>query len=357
MEKLSIKSRSHDLCVFIGRFQPFHNGHLTVIKEALRRGDHALILIGSASSPRSYRNPFTAQERERMILDCFSNHDVGRLHVKPLEDSAYNTTAWVEDVQAAVIETLDDIGLPNGKVALIGHNKDNSSYYLKLFPQYDSIDVSQTHIIDATDIRVKYFESEDDALSLIDFEKQTTADLPCSVVEFLAKFMGSEPYNLVRGEFDYVKRYKKEWEVAPYPPIFVTVDACIVQSGHVLLVKRKLAPGKGLWALPGGFLNPDEYIEDAMIRELREETMLKVPARVLRGQIVEKRVFDEPHRSSRGRTITHAFLIHLPPDTALPKVQGADDAEKAQWMPLADLKREMFFEDHYSIISNLVAML
>ena len=52
----------------------------------------------------------------------------------------------------------------------------------------------------------------------------------------------------------YIKRYKDIWADAPYAPTFVTTDAVVIQSGHVLLVKRRTAPGKGLWALPGGFL-------------------------------------------------------------------------------------------------------
>jgi bifunctional NMN adenylyltransferase/nudix hydrolase len=134
----------------------------------------------------------------------------------------------------------------------------------------------------------------------------------------------------------------------------VTVDAIVVQSGHVLLVKRGAMPGKGLWAMPGGFINHDERINDAVIRELREETGIKIPDKVLKGCIVEKDVFDDPNRSSRGRTITHAFLIHLSPDISLPKVKGGDDAAKAKWVPISNLKQEDFFEDHYHVLQNMI---
>ncbi len=100
-----------------------------------------------------------------------------------------------------------------------------------------------------------------------------------------------------------------------------------------------------------------------MLRELREETKIAVPPGMLRGSIVAQRVFDDPNRSSRGRTITHGFLIHLknemalpglrsrkPAKAELPPIEAADDAEKAQWWALADIKREMMFEDHYDII-------
>jgi bifunctional NMN adenylyltransferase/nudix hydrolase len=136
------------------------------------------------------------------------------------------------------------------------------------------------------------------------------------------------------------------------------VDACVVQAGHVLLIERRAEPGKGLWALPGGFLEQSETIETAVLRELREETKLKVPEPVLRGSIVTSRVFDDPARSLRGRTITHAYLIHLAPHgEGLPEVKASSDARKARWWPLAQVKPSMMFEDHMSIIKSLTAAL
>jgi bifunctional NMN adenylyltransferase/nudix hydrolase len=136
--------------------------------------------------------------------------------------------------------------------------------------------------------------------------------------------------------------------------VFVTVDAVVIQSGHILLVKRRARPGKGLAALAGGFIRQYERLQDACIRELREETKLKIPDPVLRGCIKRQHTFDDPHRSSRGRTITHAFLIELPAAENLPKVKGGDDAEKAFWLPLADMNPEKMFEDHYFIVRHLL---
>ena len=79
-----------------------------------------------------------------------------------------------------------------------------------------------------------------------------------------------------------------------------------------------------------------------------------MPVPVLAGSVVGEGVFDDPYRSSRGRTVTHAFYIHLKPDTSLPKVKGGDDALKAFWVPLADLDPGNMFEDHYFIIQKMV---
>ncbi len=139
----------------------------------------------------------------------------------------------------------------------------------------------------------------------------------------------------------------------PNAPTFLAVDAVVVQSGHVLLVERRARPGQGLLALPGGF-EPGETLKDSMLRELKEETNLKVPVPVLAGSFVTQSAFDDPYRSARVRTVTHAFYIHLKPDTSLPKVRGGDDALTAQWVPLADMDPTTMFEDHYFIIQRMV---
>ena len=198
--------------------------------------------------------------------------------------------------------------------------------------------------------------------------------VPRGVYDFLAAFraQNSEYQNMVE-EWNFMKQYLAKWDTVPYKPIFVTVDNVVIQSGHILLIQRKSRPGMNLWALPGGHLNQEEYIEHACVRELREETKLKVPESILKGSIITTKVFDAPHRSMRGRTITHATLFHLQPKApdrllnedddsyrsrvkqalALPKVRAADDAKRAKWVRLDQIKRDQMFEDHYSMIQTL----
>lgn len=343
-------SYKYDLAVFIGRFEPFHVGHEAVIREGLSQANKMVVIVGSAGGPRSYRNPFTYDERVHMIKGAFPGEEK-RIITMPLEDTIYNDEKWVKDVQEAVLKAFTEAyggWHPMAKVALIGHNKDNSSFYLKLFPQWSSIDVKDYRDISATTIRESYFSN----MQWIEREL-----VPESTCEFLREFKRGDDYQNIVDEYTFVNRYKESWKVAPFPPTFVTVDAVVVQSGHVLLVQRGARPGKGQWALPGGFLNQEEKVVDAIIRELREETKIKVPAPVLKGNIVATKVFDDPHRSSRGRTITHAALIHLPADRELPKVKGSDDAAKARWVPLAEVKRSEMYEDHYDMIQSMTDLL
>ena len=125
-----------------------------------------------------------------------------------------------------------------------------------------------------------------------------------------------------------------------------------------MVIRRGHQPGKGLLALPGGFLQPELTLEDNAIKELKEETNIKVSSQILRGSIKTSRPFDYPERSARGRTVTFAYFIELEPSLkdGLPKVKGGDDASKAFWLPLSALgeNEDQFFEDHHSIIRTFL---
>ena len=268
--------KKYDLAVFIGRFQPFHDGHKAVIEEALKQAENVCVVIGSANAPRTDRNPFSYQERAEIIRKEFPD-----VFLTCVEDSMYNDTKWVEDVQAAVAETANILKAET--IVLAGHAKDNSSFYLKLFPQWSKdgiISVKNASSLSATSIRERYFLSGEIPSNVI----------PLSTFNFLVKFKGTNDFKLVQDEVKFIRDYKKQFEAYPYPPKFVTVDAVVVQSGHVLLVQRKARPGRGLWAMPGGHLEPDEFMVDGIFRELEEETKIKVPGKVLRGNLITIRI-------------------------------------------------------------------
>jgi bifunctional NMN adenylyltransferase/nudix hydrolase len=340
----------YDFLVFIGRFQPFHKGHLHVVNQGLDKAKQLIVLCGSAHLPRTLRNPFTFEEREQMMRQAINPADQNRVIFAPLMDIPYRDELWVRNVQATVnglVTAHHPMPHQPAKIGLIGHSKDHTSYYLSLFPQWGNVNVDNKNGLNATNIRLKYFHHEMNTTEL-------HQELPENVLNQLDDFASHDDYQAIVQEQVFINKYRQAWEAAPYAPTFVTVDAVVVQSGHVLLVERKAHPGKGQLALPGGFINQNERLVDACLRELREETRLKVPAPVLKGHIKENRVFDDPNRSTRGRTITHAFYIELEADKKLPKVRGGDDAKHAMWVPLADLDPRNMFEDHYFIIQELI---
>lgn len=338
-------TKKYDTLVFIGRFQPFHNAHLEIIRRASTLANHLVIICGSADQPRTYKNPFTFIERYRMINQA-PQEGMGSLtfSIDSNPDTIYNDQAWAARVQAIVANH----SFKNHRIGIIGHKKDMTSSYLNMFPQWGFEEVELIEPLHATDIRDLYFRRD----ANMNFIKNV---VPASTFDFLNEFKETEGYEQIIREREFVTEYKKQYAGLKYPPIFVTADSCVIQSGHVLMIRRRAEPGRGLWALPGGYVNAltDKSVEDAAIRELREETMIRVPAPVLRGSIVRSKVFDAIDRSARGRIITHCFLIQLP-DGELPKVKGSDDAEKARWVPIAEVRREDCFEDHAEIISHFL---
>jgi bifunctional NMN adenylyltransferase/nudix hydrolase len=338
--------------VFIGRFQFLHNGHLFVIREALKRVNRLIILVGSSNTPRSYFNPFSFAERRAMIMASLTEEERARVVCMALEDFTYNNTRWITEVQQQVENAIIQMGeQPTDSVALVGHEKDGTGFYLKMFPQWESISVPSFGKLSATPLREQFFLT-DDAFTL--------DQVPQPVIDFLDQFGTSADYEEIEAEYKFVEDYKRPFKKLKYPPVFITVDAVVVQAGNILLVERGGRPGKGLWALPGGFLNTNERIVDAVYRELREETKIAVPEPVLRGSTKAWEVFDAVHRSSRGRTITHAALISLEGSDELPRIKGSDDAKTARWYPLKGagaIHRDQMFEDHMSIIMAMIAKL
>lgn len=336
--------KKFDYLVFVGRFQPVHIGHLEVLERARSLADKVIVLVGSSYQPRTPKNPFTFNEREIMIRGAVGADSASWLSIRPLRDKPYSNQRWANQVQQEVSRCLPWSDKPL-KGGIIGHKKDESSFYLDLFPQWgDPIDHGINELVHATDIRELYFESSIKFLNGV---------VPSSVLMFMDQFKNSTEYENLSKEHTIIKKYRDAWKAAPYDVIFQTGDAVLVQSGHILLVRRGGYPGKGLLALPGGFINVRERVVDGILRELREETKLKLPEKVLRGNIKRVELFDAVDRSLRGRTITHAALIELPPGQ-LPPVKGSDDAEKAFWLPLSAIREEDMFEDHYAIIDEMV---
>ena len=346
-------SKKYDFGIVIGRFQPFHLAHQELIQHSLSLAEKVIVILGSARSASDVKNPFTPAMREEMIRACFPV-DNKRLIFRAVRDYPYNDHVWTTEIQNAVNEIVEDEEVENASIAIHSFFKDKTSYYLNLFPQWNFEEFycknRELISINATSIREKYFVGN------LEFAKL----VPQSIATQLEVFRQTEDFATLQKEFAYVKQYKEDTKFVgvSYQPIFVTTDAVVVQSGHVLVIRRGHQPGKGLLALPGGFLQPELTLEDNAIKELKEETQIKVPAVVLRGSTKGSKAFDHPERSQRGRTVTFAYFIELEPSLkdGLPKVKGGDDAKKAFWLPLSALgeNEEQFFEDHYSIIRHFL---
>ena len=339
--------------IFIGRFQPFHNAHLEVIKDCYKLAEKVIVVIGSCRRARTIKNPWTFEERRDMIIDSLAEiTPVGedckliyRTEFVPARDYYYNDNLWATQIQSKIRE------INNGndhETVLIGNFKDASSGYLNMFPQWESETYAQKQFLNATMIRDIYLSQEKDWDKTISL----SAMIPSAVGKFLKEFAQTETYTTLRSEHDSIRAYKTLWAGAPYPPTFVTADSIVIASGHVLVVKRKFAPGKGLYALPGGFIKQNEFVKDAAVRELKEETGIDLTKQALKKAIIDERVFDHPDRSLRGRTITHAYCMKLF-DGPLPNIKSGSDADKCVWMQLSEVyeNEDKFFDDHFDLIT------
>ena len=133
-----------------------------------------------------------------------------------------------------------------------------------------------------------------------------------------------------------------------YPRPAVTADCIVItkeSDAKVLLIQRGDEPYKECWAFPGGFMNMNETTEQCAIRELEEETGLKVT------ELHQIGAYSKVDRDPRGRTITVAYLVVI--DKPLPVI-GQDDAAKAEWWPLSALPQLAF--DHDEILKDAITL-
>jgi 8-oxo-dGTP diphosphatase len=138
---------------------------------------------------------------------------------------------------------------------------------------------------------------------------------------------------------------KKGKYVYDWPRPMVTVDAAVFtfsdDKAKVLLINRGNEPFKGKWALPGGFVDMDEELEDAVARELEEETGLATV------QLEQMRTFGTVGRDPRGRMITIVFMGIA--TEGQDKIKAGDDAAQAQWFDIEKLPEDMAF-DHNEVV-------
>lgn len=326
--------------VYIGRFQPFHLGHKFVVETALAQCETLIIVIGSAKTWRTESNPFSFEERNAMIRGSLSDEQNARVVIKGVKDY-YDDVLWQNVVKAVVAEEI----LIDSDVAVFGHIKDESSYYLENFPQWDFIDVVNHQMLSATDVRNAFF-TEDVSFSML-------STMLCEkTVQFLKTFSKISAFKEICSEIAANAKYKRLWQDAPFPVQFLTADCVVECNKQVLLIERGGFPGKGKLALPGGFINPNERIFDGAVRELFEETKLDIAKSVLKSSLTGSAVFDHPRRSSRGRTVTHTYHFKLPFGHI--NATASDDAKEVMWVDinrLSDLE-DRFFEDHYLILAK-----
>lgn len=335
--------------VVIGRFQALHNGQFALIRRALAQAPLCVVVIGSAYQARTPRNPFTWEERAQVIRQAAGEEEAKRIRFVPVRDY-YDSSRWVAAVRQGVNAIAGD-----APTVLVGHLKDATSGYLNDFPGWTFDEAGSQGPRSSGAVRDAWFGAEggstDAALARL------ADEVPPATLGFLKSWSALPYYGELAEEWRVLRDEKAKWAGSPYPPVFVTVDAVVRCSGTVLLIRRGRAPGKGLYAVPGGFIEQRETVLQSALRELEEETGLALSEGEAQEALKATQVFDHPDRSQRGRVITHAHLFDLgsrPP----PGVQAADDAASAEWMPIGKLAglEDRFHDDHFHILDHFLSL-
>jgi bifunctional NMN adenylyltransferase/nudix hydrolase len=311
-----------------------------------------VVVLGSAYQARSPRNPFTWRERAEMIRLALPEAERQRISFAPVRDF-YHGQRWVRAVQDLVDAqwaTLSDAPARSARMVLVGHHKDATSAYLNDFPTWALYPLARQHgELHASDLRRSYFSS---SLSALEATLSALVEhVPFTTIQFLRAWAQLPAFADIAHEWQQLAEEKAKWATSPYPPVFVTVDAVVRCHDHVLLIQRGRSPGKGLWAIPGGFIEQRETTYQSTLRELEEETKLRLLPHDMAYALQAVHLFDHPDRSQRGRVLTHAHYFDLGA-RRLPEIQAADDAEAARWVPISELlaMEAQFHDDHFHIL-------
>ena len=337
----------HELAACVGQFQLPSRSEVGRLRSALARARRLVVFLTWAHAAPSPAHPFDWEWRAARLRELLAPQERERVSFLPVRQhyDAQRTQRAMEQGmrqavgahQASVLWLLPSDLLPSRGDC----------------PPEWQVEEHEAADDDATRRLHSLYEADDPAAAL----QALARDLEPGVTAAVRSWLGEPSYARLRDEWRQIARERKAWSVAPYPVVLVTVDAVVRAGGHVLLVRRGRAPGQGLWALPGGFLDPAESVLDACLRELVEETGLPLSRGQMRQALRGVKVFDHPQRSQRGRIVTHAHFFDLG-DTSPPPVQGGDDAAAAKWVLIRELPamESQLHDDHFHMLDEFLGL-
>lgn len=183
--------------VVIGRFQPFHFGHLEMVVEAAKNTDRVVIIIGSANESGTKKNPWDDRVRRYMIEDTLIDLDptfelFDKVKITTANDMPGNNEGWKKQIVTRALEAIQgyeccrECGHEtrenhyDGPILLGGYKKDASSFYLDLFPEWWRFEHPHTINLNATDVRQDFFTGASD--------EELRKSVPQRVLEYLRYF-------------------------------------------------------------------------------------------------------------------------------------------------------------------------
>jgi bifunctional NMN adenylyltransferase/nudix hydrolase len=326
--------------IYADDFSIFTINHYNQLEELLNNYDKVICLITNAYRPRTINTPFTYLERMAMINNAMQS---SKITIAPVYDHLYDVDERIVHYVNILEELIGNIDISS--IAYYNTNNDISNFLSNFLRNYLEIESIPNNLPVSNAKEMIELWLTGCTISVEDILKK---NLPHMVYNQLLQVPSSITLGL-KHEQAHIKEYRQSFSMLPYPIHFMTADAIVRHRDCILMIQRKRSPGKGLWALPGGFVDEYELTQDAAIRELEEEAGIKLSSE----HIKNSKLFDYPYRSNRGRTYSMGYYFNLPYDNKY-AVTAADDAAEAKWMPIADIEPTEVFEDHYDIIRYFV---
>ncbi|WP_407570293.1 adenylyltransferase/cytidyltransferase family protein [Deinococcus altitudinis] len=309
-----------DTAVLIGRFQPPHRAHLALIRQALESAEKLVIVLGSARSARTVRNPLSDAERAGLIGEMLAGQeiDTGRVRLEAVPDFFYNLPLWVQAVRRAVGRGPVEAG----RAVLHGFEKDASSFYLRLFPDWIFQPPDFRSDLNATDVREAMYGGDWGAV-----QRAVTPE----VLAGLRGFADTPAFTELLADRGAIQALARRGPVR-------SVGVLLVAGSHMLLKRRTERPGLGLWAIPEG---QDTWEAARRVTRLLSRSLLE-------SEEFRSRVLNAAGRTPGLDWQTEVTLYTLP--------HRAPPGPGAEWVALSALQRapKTFFADHAQGITALL---
>ncbi len=331
------------------RAQPPHRGHFWLIREALARGERLAIVLGSCIQARTPRNPFTQAERVAMIRLGLRADELERIDFIGVRDY-YDNRRWAADVRSQVTR----LGADGRQVVLVGHEKDQTSRYLRLFEGWDLLTLPREMEADATTIRNAILSSPQTAIGLLAVEDL----LHPSILEYLKVHTTRPEWKQIRIEKSLHDAEEKKWGPMPYTRFTLCADCIVTWGSDVLLIRRGPGTGEGLLAMPGGHVEAGEVTYEAALRELTEEVGIGLMPAEFDHALTGKAFFEAPGRSQRpGRIVSMAYRFDIR-SAKRPVVETLSNEATPGWYAIASLPdlEDQFFEDHFMALDHFLSL-
>ena len=330
--------KEYELAVVIGRFQPFHNGHLALLRQAAGLSGKVLAVLGSAQASGDEKNPLDAAQRECMVRSVWQTEGIeGELAIESVKD-CWDNEQWAREIRALARKALGK----EGKVALCGFEKDATSAYLRLFSDWDLQPAVHVDLINATDLRKLWLSREGSAGKMA----LARSMMPQAAWEFIDAFRSLPAFGRI---LERAQRHEEAKALHGLDERGRLAAIAMVFCGDKVLLAREAALGDGaLMGLPFAPLGPRQRAGACALECAKAQGGLETFPSTLAGRFEGIMLADHPDRALPGRQIglVYIFRLHGPEPELRPNAGKWVDAKEAAASP------ELLAQDHAHLIGR-----